>query len=254
MEMKKGRIMTIFMVMITFNIVPGVLADVLVSADCPESVYAYELFTCKVTLYNDSKTDTVLDYAVRFDKKRAIPTSAEERKEVTIPAFTKKTIEVNVWARNMGSDVFIFEYGYGKIDRLYGKVVTITSAPLHVDLDSINVTAGQRNTVKAEIVGKGYFVQLTVDYPPSMVGTSRVDVGDVEGAKPVTLEITPDPYAIGATEIDVYISFSDEKGSHVLLQKIPVNVSPSYQLIGAVIVFAAVLLAVAFAIRRRSKP
>ncbi|HIP74308.1 MAG TPA: hypothetical protein EYH14_01520 [Euryarchaeota archaeon] len=251
--MEKSKTMILLTVMITFSTVPGALAEVLVSADCPESVYAYELFTCKVTLYNDSKTDTVLDHAVHFNKKRAIPISAEEKGETAIPALTKKTVEVNAWAKSMGSDVFVFEHGYGKLDRLYGKVIAITSAPLYLDLDSINVTAGQRNTVKAEIVGKGYFVQLTVDYPPSMIGTSRVDVGDVEGAKPITLEITPDPYAIGTTDIDVYISFSDERGNHTLLQKIPVSVSPSYQLIGAVIVFAAILLAVAFAIHKRSK-
>ena len=251
MAMRRSRTILI-MAMIMLSILPSVRAEILVSVSCPESVYVYELFTCRVVVYNDSKTDTVLDYVMRSDKGHIVPLSEGERAELNVPALTKKVLEVNLWASDAGKDAFIFEYGYGRINRFIGQVIMVTSAPLYLDLESVSVTAGQKNSVKTRIVGKGYFVRVSLKYPPSIIGTESVDVGDVDGAKPVTIHMSPDPYAVGTHTVDAYIRFSDEKGDHVLLQKVRVSVSPSYQLIGAVIALAVALLVMAFVIRRRS--
>ena len=241
------------MMMVTIMIMlSSAHAVVLVSADCPKSVYMYEVFTCRVILYNDSEEDAVLDYVVRFDKEHAVPMSEEGNREIILPALAKKVLEVNVWASSVGKDVFVFEYGHGTIDRIAAKALTITPSPLYIDLDSINATAGQKNVVKTEIVGKGHFVQISIKYPQSIIGTARLDVGDVDGTKPITINMSPDPYSIGTTTMSVYTRFADDKGNHTLLQKIPINVSPSYQLIGAVGIFVVLLLALAYIIHRRS--
>lgn len=239
--------------MIMLNVLPSAFANVFVSVDCPEDVYAHELFKCNVILYNDSKDDVDLQYAVRFSKGRALPISSNEKGEVNIPAFTKKEIDVNLWASGMGGDVFIFEYGHGKIEKLAGDVMTIVSAPIRINIDSISATAGQKNTVKTEVVGEGYFVKVQVDYPPSIMGTPGFDLGDVEGTRPITIHITPDPYATGERAVDFLISFSDERGNHTLLQRVPINVAPSYHLIGAAVALVALLLALAFFAYKRLK-
>jgi len=244
---KKSLMMFAIMIMLS-----PAHAAVLVSVDCPESVYLYEVFTCDVILYNESGADTALDYVLHFDNEYAAPMSEEGNRELVLPALAKKVIEVNVWANSVGTDAFVFEYGHSKIDRIAAKALMITPSPLYLDLDSINATAGQKNVIKTEIVGNGHFTQISIDYPPSIIGTARLDVGDVDGTKPISINISPDPYAIGTTTMNVYTRFADDRGNHTLLQKIPINVSPSYQLIGAVGIFVVLLLALAVIIHRRS--
>jgi len=247
--MKRAR--KILTIMIMLSILAPAMAEVLVSVDCPESVYQYELFTCTVTLYNDSTTDTGVDYVVHFDRSRAQPLEYEKEGDVNIPALTKKVLEFNVWAKSTGRDAFVFEYGHGRIDSLAAKAFYVSSTPLRLDLDKISLTAGQKNTIKTHVEGTGSFVYITFDYPPGIIGTQRVDLGDVEDEKPVTIEMSPDPYIVGTKTIEAHVFFMDDKGNHVLLQKIEASISPSMNFIVAAIAVVVVLALAAFVMRRK---
>ncbi len=252
MAMKRAR--KIFTIMIMLSVLAPAFADVLVSVDCPKSVYQYEIFTCRVTLYNDSTADTGIDYRIHFDKSKAQLLEYEKEGDVNLPALTKKVLEFNVWATSTGTDAFMFEYGRGKIDSLAAKLFYVSSTPLRLDLDRVSLTAGRRNTVKTRMEGTGAFVLVELKYPPGILGTTRVDLGDVEEEKPVTLEISPDPYLIGTKTIEARISFTDDNGDHVLLQKIQVSISPSMNLlIGGLALIVLLALAVFIVQRRKGK-
>ncbi|MDN5367078.1 MAG: hypothetical protein PWQ11_489 [Candidatus Diapherotrites archaeon] len=241
--------------MILLSIVAPAFAEVLLSVDCPASVYKYELFTCRVTLYNDSTTDTSIDYLVKFEKGKAALQDFEAlgmEGDIEIPALTKKIVEFNCWAKESGKDAFIFNYGRGKIDALIAKGIMISSPPIYINMNEASVTAGRRNTLKTEVVGNGYFVRIEFKYPPGILGPQKIDLGDVEDSKAISLDLSPDPYLVGAQYVDAYIYFTDDKGEHVLMQRIKLSVTPSFYLLAVAIALLVVLL-VAVAITRRRK-
>ncbi len=251
--MKRTKIL-MFMAMIMLEMASFALADVLVSVSCPDSVYLHEVFQCHVTLYNDSSADRVITYRIGFDRGRAELLKPMSEQELNMPALTKKTIDVNVWAMETGSEAMTFEYGGAKIDSMAAKMFYVAAPPLRLELDRISLTAGKRNEIHTGVEGSGSFVSVEFKYPPGIMGTQRVDLGDVEDEKPVTLEITPDPYIIGTRTIDAYIRFTDDRGQHVLLQRIKASVSPSMDLLIAAIAVTVVLALVAFFLKRKSAP
>jgi len=247
------RLRTILILTIMLSILGPALADVLVSVDCPRSVYQYEVFTCTVTLYNDSTLDTTLDYLIHFDKGRAGLLGLEKEGDINIPALTKQTIEFNVWARSTGREAFVFEYGRGRIDTLAAKAFYISAPPLRLDLDKVSLTAGRKNVVKTRLEGSGSFVRVTFDYPPGIIGTTAIDVGDVDEEAPITVEMSPDPYIMGTKTLDVYIRFTDDKGDHLLLQRIELSISPSMNVIFAILAVVVVLALAVLVTRKRQK-
>ncbi len=141
------------------------LAQPLLAVSCPGSVYQHEIFSCTVLAYNDSPSDITLTYYVHFNKGFARLLSNGHGK-LEIDSFTELNEDFNAWATERGTDVFLFEYGQKDVDSIAGKRVEIVQSPLVLDLRSFKVTAGQKTTVRARVVGKGELVSVRILFPP----------------------------------------------------------------------------------------
>ncbi|NPA77119.1 MAG: hypothetical protein GXN93_05205, partial [Candidatus Diapherotrites archaeon] len=188
-----------------------VFADVLLSAQCPNTVYSHELFACTVKMYNDSTADVNLNYTASFNRGLANILGSPAG-TISVPAFVEKNVEFNAWAKSTGTDVFTYQYGQGEITSLVGRRVVIISTPLKLDLAKFQVNAGQRTTIRTRISGKGEAVEIHIALPAGVYGTKTVVVGDVSGSNDINFVVTTDPYYVGSVQIPFYLVFYDKLG------------------------------------------
>ncbi len=215
----------------------------LIGIDCPTEVYTHELFTCRVyaTPMNESLDVKLFIHSAEGFFEVLKPVQVEFNAE----PMALKSFDVNCWAgEESGVDALTVDATYGgkKTGALAG--IKIGEPSLKAFFETVTAEAGKTKTMKVTLKGKGYDVHVKLVSPTSSISVSEpVYIDEVDGSKKIQLSLTPSPTALGSYTLYLYLSFVDEKGTHVLRYKVSVWVNPSFYFIG--ILFAA-LLAVVF--------
>ncbi len=229
----------------------AVHAELMVGISCPDTVYSHEIFTCKTSIYNNGARDANIAYRVHFAEEKFTLLSADLGR-FTVPSYQIIQREFNAWARDEGSDVFLFEYGpAGDTDSVAGKRVVAVKTPLYLEMPRIKVPAGRRTTVHLALRGSGDSVSIYIHFPPGIYGTREVNVGDVSGTAELNVQISTDPYYVGTVTVPVDLRFSDRRGTHLEQYTMVLEVSPSLSLIAAGIAVLGVIVGAAYLLLKR---
>ena len=225
-------------------------AAVLLGADCPNQVYAHELFTCTVYCTTDSDQASV----------KLVIHSAEGHFDVLLPkvkeinvAFGELTrVDVNCWAKEVGGDALVVdgEYDDKKIGAL--TAVKIAEPSVKAFFQTVTAQAGKTKVIKIRLRGNGDDIHVKLVSPTSSIaveGEGYIEM--LNGEKTLEFRITPAPTAVGSYRLQLLLDYIDDTGSHVLEYEVPVWVNPSFVLVGGVFLALLVVLAIVYLFYRR---
>lgn len=230
-------ILLMMMISLTFE----VLAVPLIGIECPPEVYAHEIFSCKVLLTSTEGGEAT------FTLKGEKPLVVTGNLNTVLRPGTVVEKEINLWAEDVGRGrVFV----YGKDCGAFADV-ELVNPPLSVVVDKTELEPGKENKLEVFLVGNAHAVSVWVEGPSTFSFDGKRVVGEVEGRKSIVIEVTVPPYAFGEHVLDVYVSFADSRGIHVLKYPVRINISFPVWVLGLLV--AIVLLAYLLYRRKKGK-